>query len=255
MALPAAALAAAAGSSSARPLRILAFGDSLTAGWTSFSSGDTPGFAPHLQRALATHHQLAAEVTAAGAPGRAAAQSLPPLKQELASSSFDAVLLLLGANDLLPFFGGSSPPPSRAVDVLVQHLQSLHAAVRASGATSIALSLLDHPMIAHQPGGQATLQAINRRIASEVEADAHVDGEALLKASQHVLWSSDQIHLQSEGYAELGRRLATPLAEILLERVAGAGGASNWGGGGGVGGGGGGRGGGGGGGHHRHGAL
>ena len=77
MALPAAALAAAAGSSSARPLRILAFGDSLTAGWTSFSSGDTPGFAPHLQRALATHHQLAAEVTAAGAPGRAAAQSLP----------------------------------------------------------------------------------------------------------------------------------------------------------------------------------
>lgn len=208
--LPAALHAAAAAS----PVRILAFGDSLTAGWTSFSSGNTAGFAPHLQKALAGHHpKIKAEVSAAGAPGRPASDSLRPLQEQLRAGNVDICLILLGANDLLPHFPS---PPQRVVDGLIEHLRAVHAAARRANTATVALGLLDHPMVAGQAGGPAALKAINARIEQEVGADAYIDGASLLSAGQQGAWSHDSIHLTSEGYAELGKRLSKSLADAIL---------------------------------------
>ena len=210
--LPAALHAVAASS----PLRILAFGDSLTAGWTSFSSGNTPGFGPHLQKALANHHpKVKAEVHTAGAPGRPASQGLQPLQQELASGNIDVCLILLGANDLLPYF---PVPPEHVVDGLIADLKAVHAAARHARSKTVALGLLDHPMVAGQAGGPAALKAINARIEREVGADAYIDGAALLSAGHRGAWSNDNIHLTPEGYAELGKHLSKSLAEFLLSQ-------------------------------------
>ena len=197
--------------------RVLVLGDSLTAGWTSFSSGPLAPFAPHLQRALATHH-VKSEVTPAGAPGRAAAQGMHPLKQQLAAGSFgsgDACIVLLGANDLLSSF----PPSTHHVDGVISHLKALHAAVRATGAKSIAMGLLDHPAFSEH--GDA-LKAINARIEHEVGADAYVDGFSLVSSRQSALWSADRIHMTPEGYTALGQAMAAPLADILKPAAAAA---------------------------------
>ena len=139
-----------------------------------------------------------------------------PLKQSLIQPPYDACLLLLGANDLLNHFAAGEPPPKHAVDGVIDHLKTLHAAVKASGAYSVALGMLDHPAFAKVPGGPAALRDINARIERETGADLFIDTAALISSrNQPALWSTDEVHLQSEGYATLGRLLARPLATLL----------------------------------------
>lgn len=193
--------------------RILAFGDSLTAGWTSFSSGPVSPFAPHLQKALADDHSIQADVTAVGQPGLAASQALHPLKRALhAHPNIDVCLLLLGANDLL---GGGLD--TKATDATISHLHSLHQTCHSSGAQTVAVGMLDHPMIASTSGGHTSLAAFNARIRAGAGADSFIDAQPLIAASSTSLWSEDRVHLVASGYAEFGRALATPLATILRQ--------------------------------------
>jgi lysophospholipase L1-like esterase len=197
--------------------RILIFGDSLVDGWTSFGSGPRERFAPHLQRAL-EERGLSMEVNSVGQAGRAAAQALHPLKAQLKSNSYDAVLILLGANDLLQgSFMRGSLPSADLVSTTLGHLHKLHETVRASGARSVALGLLHHPMVGAVPSGIEAVDSFNARLAREGGADAFIDPSKLLPAggAQGQLWSSDRVHMQPKGYIELGRRLAPPLISAL----------------------------------------
>lgn len=196
------------------PLRLLIFGDSLTDGWVSFQSGPGEGIAPHLQSALADC-SVAAEVTARGQAGRTAGEASGPLAQELRTCSYDAVLIFLEANDLLlEVMSVGGLPSQQTSDATVDALKSLHSVVRVSGSRSVALGLLQHPMLSLISGGHAALEAFNTRVENVVGADLFIDTARILPTSSEI-WSSDNFHLQRVGYAELGRRLAQPLANFL----------------------------------------
>ena len=189
----------------ASPTRILAFGDSLTAGWTSFSSGPTSPFAPALERALTHEHKLSAvSVTAVGQPGLAAAEAKHGLKR--AVGGHDVCLILLGANDLL------SSQSQQTMEHTLHALKGLHETCRAAGARSVALGMLDHPALG---GARASF---NERIALSAGADAFIDPMPMVSASEPQWWSSDGVHLTAAGYEKLGHALAAPLAAVLKAR-------------------------------------
>ena len=201
-------------------VRLLAFGDSLTVGWTSFQSGPGESYTSSLGHELKREHNLHVEITAAGQAGLGAAQAIAPLRHELGGSGRNPthVLLLLGANDLLSHFQSGRPLSTEAIDRLISHLRELHAAVRSSGATSIALGLLHHPMIIQRAGALNSLREVNKRIETEVGADAFIDAGGLLPSDKPALWSTEDggVHPSLSGYRTLGKHLAAPLARILV---------------------------------------
>jgi acyl-CoA thioesterase-1 len=105
-----------AGSAAAQPLKILALGDSLMAGY-----GLPPGqgFAPQLERAL-KEHGVQAQVIDAGVSGDTTAGGLARLDWALADAP-DLVILELGANDMLR---GVDPAETRAnLDAILAKLR------------------------------------------------------------------------------------------------------------------------------------
>ena len=191
-----------------KPVRLLAFGDSLTAGWTSFSSGPKSPYAPHLERAL-TAHSVAAHVTAVGEAGLSASRALPSLRRELAHrGDFDACLILLGANDVLS-------APTEPIDGMLEALRALHVECRSRGLRSIAVGFPDHPAFAASGlRGSGALAAINDRIRDEADADGFIDPHGMLPRAAH--WSADRVHMTAEGYRTFGGALAAPVARLLL---------------------------------------
>lgn len=82
----------------AAEVRVLAFGDSLT-----YGSGllRDEGFVPQLEEWLHAHGAPDAVVLNAGVPGETSAEGLARIKATLRDTRPDAVLVALGANDLL----------------------------------------------------------------------------------------------------------------------------------------------------------
>lgn len=97
----------------AEPLRLLAFGDSLTQGY-GLAQGD--GFVPQLEAWLRDQGQEVS-VTNAGVSGDTTAGGLARIDWTLAEP-FDAMILALGGNDLLR---GTAPEVTRAnIDGILQ---------------------------------------------------------------------------------------------------------------------------------------
>lgn len=108
------------------PIRIVALGDSLTAG---LGLAEKDGFAARLQATLAAEG-IAAEVVNAGVSGDTAADGLARLDWSVPSST-DAVILELGANDMLR---GVKPPVTRqALEAILRRLTDRHIAVLLCG--------------------------------------------------------------------------------------------------------------------------
>lgn len=110
----------------AAPVKILAFGDSLTAGY-GLPEGD--GFAPQLQQAL---EKMGREVTVinGGLSGDTTAGGLSRLDWMLADKP-DVVILELGANDMLR---GLSPEEARAnLDATIQRIKQSGAKLLLTG--------------------------------------------------------------------------------------------------------------------------
>jgi len=113
---------AAAGS----PVKIVALGDSLTAG---YGLSDKDGFVPRLQAAL-TAKGIAAEVANAGVSGDTSSDGLARLDWSVPPGTA-AVILELGANDMLR---GIKPQLTRdALDQILQRLTARHIAVLLCG--------------------------------------------------------------------------------------------------------------------------
>jgi acyl-CoA thioesterase I len=108
------------------PVKIVALGDSLTAG-----SGlpMNEGFVPRLQAALAAGGN-AAEIVNAGVAGNTAVDGLARLDWSVPSGT-EAVILELGANDMLR---GLNPQVTRAaLATILQHLAERHVRVLLCG--------------------------------------------------------------------------------------------------------------------------
>ena len=114
------------GAANAAPVKILAFGDSLTAGY-GLPEGD--GFVPQLQQAL---EKMGREVTVinGGLSGDTTAGGLSRLDWMLAEKP-DMVILELGANDMLR---GLSPDEARAnLDATIQRIKQSGAKLLLAG--------------------------------------------------------------------------------------------------------------------------
>jgi acyl-CoA thioesterase I len=108
------------------PLKIVALGDSLTAG---FGLPDQDGFVPRLQATLAAKG-IDAEVANAGVSGDTAADGLARLDWSVPQGT-DAVIVELGANDMLR---GLPPDVTRsALDAILSRLAARHIAVMLCG--------------------------------------------------------------------------------------------------------------------------
>jgi acyl-CoA thioesterase I len=122
----AAVLAAPAAAGAERPLRIVALGDSLTAG---YGLGANEAFPARLQSALAAKG-IAAEIANAGVSGDTAAGGLARFDWSVPEGT-DAVILELGANDALR---GFDPKVTRgALDALLRRLGERHIPVLLCG--------------------------------------------------------------------------------------------------------------------------
>jgi acyl-CoA thioesterase I len=119
-------LAATAAPASDRPLRIVALGDSLTAG---FGLAANEAFPARLQSALAAKG-IAADIANAGVSGDTSAGGLARFDWSVPEGT-DAVILELGANDALR---GFDPKTTRgALDALLRRLRERHISVLLCG--------------------------------------------------------------------------------------------------------------------------
>jgi acyl-CoA thioesterase I len=108
------------------PVKIVALGDSLTAG---LGLPEKDGFVPRLQAALAAKG-IAAAIVNAGVSGDTAAGALARLDWSVPDDT-DAVIIELGANDMLR---GFKPDVTRdALDKILQRLRDRHIAVLLCG--------------------------------------------------------------------------------------------------------------------------
>lgn len=108
------------------PVKIVALGDSLTAG---YGLSDKDGFVPRLQAAL-TAKGIAALVANAGVSGDTSSDGLARLDWSVPQGT-SAVILELGANDMLR---GIKPQLTRdALDKILQRLTARHIAVLLCG--------------------------------------------------------------------------------------------------------------------------
>jgi acyl-CoA thioesterase I len=117
---------AAPPAAAATPIKVVALGDSLTAG---LGLPEKDGFVPRLQAALAADG-IAAAVANAGVSGDTAADGLARLDWSVPAGT-DAVIVELGANDMLR---GLKPQTTRAaLDAIVGRLTARHIAVLLCG--------------------------------------------------------------------------------------------------------------------------
>jgi acyl-CoA thioesterase I len=119
-------MAPALAETGAKPVKIVALGDSLTAG---LGLPLSEGFVPRLQAALGAKG-LAAELINAGVSGDTASDVLARLDWSVPEGT-DAVILEIGANDMLR---GIKPQVTRAaINTILQRLAERHIAVLLCG--------------------------------------------------------------------------------------------------------------------------
>jgi acyl-CoA thioesterase-1 len=187
------------------PIRLLAIGDSLTAGY-----GLPPGqgFVPQLQAALNARSGAARPVRVldAGVSGDTTAGGLARLDWALAERP-DAVLLELGGND-----GLRGLPPARTYDNLAAILDRLGA----RGLPVLLAGMLAPPNLGADYG--AEFAAVFERLARERPAIEFYPFFLEGVAADPALNQPDRIHPNAQGVAEIVRRVL-PAVERLLARV------------------------------------
>jgi acyl-CoA thioesterase-1 len=174
----------------AQPLRILALGDSLTAGYGLLPG---QGFAPQLQKAL-SEKGIQAEVIDAGVSGDTTAGGLSRLDWALADNP-DLVIVELGANDMLR---GTDPAETRAnLDAMLTRLKATKARVLLVGMRAAPNLGADYA---------AAFESIYRDLAAKYAVPLYpffLEGVA----ADPKLNQPDGMHPNEAGVAEIVRRI------------------------------------------------
>ena len=183
------------------PIHIVAFGDSLTAG---YGLPDRDGFVPRLQAALSAKG-VAAEIANAGVSGDTAADGLARLDWSVPQGT-DAVILELGANDMLR---GIKPEVTRdALNQILRQLTARHIAVMLCGMRAAPNLGTDY--------GQA-FERIYPELAAKYGVAFYpffLDGVAAdLSLTQH-----DGMHPNAAGVGVIVQRIL-PKVEELIARI------------------------------------
>jgi acyl-CoA thioesterase-1 len=182
----------------AKPLRILAFGDSLVAG---FAVSSKASFTVQLEKTLIAAG-CPAEVVNAGIPGDTSAGGQARLQQALAIEP-DLVLLEFGANDNLL---GLAPANLEAnLEAIIQRFQENNIPVLLTGIK---------PLRDLGENYQAEFSQVFSRLAAKYQLPFYADFLAGV-AGQPELNKADGIHPNPKGVKEIVRRLAPLVIETL----------------------------------------
>lgn len=189
----------------AEPVRITAFGDSLTAG---YNLPHEAAFPNQLQAALA-EQGLNATVANAGVSGDTTAGGLARLDWMLAGSPPDVAIVELGANDAL-----RGIPPEQAE----RNLDAILARLTAEGVTVVLAGMLAPPNMGKDYG--TAFNALYPRLAKRYDVAFYpffLDGVA----ARAEYLQGDGMHPTAEGVAEIVRRiLPTVTGAVEAHRAA-----------------------------------
>ena len=183
-----------------KPVRILAFGDSLTAGYQLPPAQSYPAQLEKLLRAQG----FTATVVNAGVSGDTTSQALNRTEWVLKQGPFDMVLLCLGAND------GLRMTP---VDVTEKNLRVLVRGFRKAGVKTVVLLGIRLPTNL-DPNYRTRFERMYREIARGEKAPFL---PFLLEgvATEQMLNLEDQIHPNAEGYKIVARNVMNLIAPLL----------------------------------------
>lgn len=189
----------------AQPKGIMAFGDSLTAGYGLM---DHEGLVPQLRDWLADHGQDI-RVIEAGVSGDTTAGGLARIDWSL-SSDVGGVIVTLGGNDMLR---GLDPAVSRA------NLEGILKAIKSHGA-EILLVAMPGP-VNYGPEYKAAFDAMYPELAAEYGAILMPNffeglGEGTPAELQH-LFQPDGIHPNGEGVALIVQALGPKVLEMIAQ--------------------------------------
>ncbi|KAI4224419.1 MAG: hypothetical protein L6R36_004682 [Xanthoria steineri] len=196
-------------------LRILCFGDSLTAGYSSYGYSHYPYAAQIRQELKKAFPAAEAQVVVSGLSGDRVVegQFLQRMKGMCATDDYppyDWIIVLGGTNDL-----GWSEPPHK----VFQGLKDVWSVALETGANVMALSVLE----AEHTGGDLIQRrnALNEMIAQHSQHRWHymdlcaaVPYFNMSDAQKPRIWD-DGLHLTMAGYEMMGEAIAAKLIELL----------------------------------------
>ena len=184
-----------------RPLRIIAFGDSLTVGFQSPTAENPRGESTPYGRSLQELLGDSAEVLVRGLNGELTGEMVMRLGRDVIPLRPNYVVILGGANDL----GWEARPQE-----IMANLVAMYERARGAGIKPVAVTV---PSIRGADSLIPTRQVLNRLILDYCEAKsqpvvdlftAAAEPETLRLAEEY---SNDGLHLTTEGYRLLARLL------------------------------------------------
>jgi lysophospholipase L1-like esterase len=216
-----------------RRTRILAYGDSLTAGYYD----DGMCFEPYgkvLAEELGRQHGPV-DVWVSGHSGLTASQLYKDADNDNIVDSvdrtgpglnlvikrhgpFDMVLIMLGTNDLARAFGSST-----AIGSICEQIKALHGICHKAGMVTAVLSVPSNAFLSRDPEYGTTWKRLNGMLegyasneASKERATLFIDTGGLLPfARGNGLFESDGLHFTPHGSRQLGFKLAPLLLPFL----------------------------------------
>ena len=198
------------------PHRILAYGDSLTAGTYRMDEEQLYPYAPHLERVLNSGALggVPTVVRHRGLPGWTAKAMLDYADDEqrglcgilwrIRDPSVALAVILAGTNDVGCF---------ASADETLKALTGLHGAAHALGVRTLAVGIPPSAFQARDRVAAETVAEVNERLCAWCDAQR----DALAAYAPHpvrsyepggALWASDGLHLSPEGYRATGEGLA-----------------------------------------------
>ena len=187
-------------------LRLLAFGDSLVQG---YGLPEGQGFVPRLEAWLAANGAPDVAVTNAGVSGDTTAGGLARIDWALADDGFDAVIVVLGGNDMLR---GLDPAQVRA------NLDGILAAIEAAG---LPVLLAGVPAVANYGEDYARdFRALYRELAATHGAVLYPSffagmGEGRSPAEVMGLMQPDGIHPNAAGVELIVAAIGPSVLELV----------------------------------------
>ena len=201
---------------------VLAFGDSLTAGYTDqgtqfhpwapvlqsllgVTAVDHVGFSGWTTKQMREHMDSESERDVAG-------RYWPGLGHMLEDAMYTCVLILAGTNDL-----AEDTTPQQ----IVSNLAVLHSAAHAKGARTVAFTIPESAFAKRDKEYGKRRDEANAAIRAWVESQPRerimlVESAVLLPFEHGVNWEFDGLHMSKQGYATFGRQLAPRIRDFVL---------------------------------------
>eukprot|EP00316_Scyphosphaera_apsteinii_P009149 CAMPEP_0119337050 /NCGR_PEP_ID=MMETSP1333-20130426/93174_1 /TAXON_ID=418940 /ORGANISM="Scyphosphaera apsteinii, Strain RCC1455" /LENGTH=251 /DNA_ID=CAMNT_0007348013 /DNA_START=32 /DNA_END=784 /DNA_ORIENTATION=+ len=208
-------------------MRLLAFGDSLTAGYHALGTAFSP-WADNLARSLGVNWRDGKHIGLSGWTARQLASTLdmaqlgpdnagrcwPGLRATLEHArpdGYDLVVIMVGTNDLAD---------KERPEGIVQCISRLHSEAHAHGSRTVAVNIPESKVAMCVPWlGELRLRTnlqLEEWAAQQGDRVLYVDMAAEIPyASDSGMWEPDGLHFSAHGYQEFGIRLAPHLRRYV----------------------------------------